>query len=335
MSGTARNMGPWARSGAGDLDFSQAEVQIYGPQAGTLATMRDALRNQGFRKITPHVQFEQLVEGLATAPADMLLLDDDQMPAEVCNLVRDVRFRRVGPNPFVSVIALSGGMDRQQAPLVLDSGTDDILLSPASANVFRTRLSRLVRARKPFVGTPNYVGPDRRNAERALDPDVPLIDAPNALRAKALGITEEPIAASIVRTYRAIGCQQVGRMGVTVRTVATDLKSRLAPESKDAARARLAQLSDELTALTAHMAEQGYDDLVDMLELTKSALGATMEADELNPKRLEVLGLHGDSLIAMLRSGGKPHDQLETGLQKAVVSVGRAATIGAPVHMAA
>ena len=60
-----------------------------------------------------------------------------------------------------------------------------------------------------------------------------------------------------------------------------------------------------------------------MLDLTKTAVSEAMQAGELNLKRLEVLRLHGDSLLALLRSNGTPDDELETGLKKAAATVRR------------
>ena len=73
-----------------------------------------------------------------------MLVDIDQRPAEVCNLIRDIRFRRLGKDPLVSVLAISGGIEKKKPPLVLNSGTDDILLSPISSDAVRSRLYRSV-----------------------------------------------------------------------------------------------------------------------------------------------------------------------------------------------
>ena len=157
MSAAAKHVNPWKLAGKSDLEFATAEVQVFAPQRGTVAMMRNMLRMQGFRKISVHTKLEEFAEGLVKEPADLVMVDIDQAPDDACRLVRDVRFRRRGPNPFVSVVATSGGIDNARAPVVVNSGLDDIWLRPTSAAVVGQRLNRLVQARKPFVGMPGYV----------------------------------------------------------------------------------------------------------------------------------------------------------------------------------
>ena len=321
VSAAAQRVNPWQGNDEVQLDFAAADVQVFAPHMSTLAMMRETLRAQGFRKIAGHTKLEELTDGLASKPADLVVVDIDQAPDETCNIVRDVRFRRSGLNPFVPVIATSGGLEETRVPMVVNSGTDDVWLRPTSAAAVSRRLDRLVRARKPFVGTPTYVGPDRRDSDRAANSDIPLLDAPNALRSKALGIDSEPLDQSIERTYRAIGNQQVRRMGASVRSAVDRLDG--GSEERQQLCPRLQRLCRELTDLTAHVRTQGYTDLSDMLDLANSALVETMQADVPSTKQLEVLRLHGDSLIAVLNADGAVHEQLGSSLQQAVASVGR------------
>ena len=71
---------------------------------------------------------------------------------------------------------------------VFNCGADDLLVKPLSPKQLMLRIEALARGRKPFVVTHDYIGPDRRKAERPGEGEpTPLIDVPNALRSKAAG----------------------------------------------------------------------------------------------------------------------------------------------------
>ncbi len=52
------------------------------------------------------------------------------------------------------------------------------------------RISILIRERKPFVVTSDYIGPDRRK-EGTRKSDFPMLEVPNSLKVKATGQKEE------------------------------------------------------------------------------------------------------------------------------------------------
>ena len=120
-------------------------------------------------------------------------------------------------------------------------------------------------------------------------------------------------------------------MGMAVRTTALDLEKQLAAQSETHGGKRLKQLYVELADLTRHLNDQTYDDLVHLLDLTKTAVSETMQAGELNLRRLEVLRLYGDSLLALLRSNGTADGELESGLRKAAATVRRLPSGQAPL----
>ncbi len=324
MTSASEIMNGWSGpSSCAELDFTEAEVQVYGPYMGAVAIMRDTLRHQGFRRITAHTKPEDLIADLAARQPDLLVVDVDEAPDKTCEIVRDIRFRREGTNPFIPVVAMSGGVQQIRASLIVNSGTDDVWLRPASASAVRTRLGRLVRSRKQFVGTPSYVGPDRRGPDRAGGGGIPLLDVPNRLRSRVLGITGESEADSIEETYRELATQQVRRMGFAIRSAVQQLRAMAASGQSARSDTRLQRLCGELDGLTAQLTEQGYTNLSGMLELAQAALAENAKADTLTAKQLEVLQLHGDSLIATVCSGGEGQEVLGTGLQQAAVRVGR------------
>ena len=58
---------------------------------------------------------------------------------------------------------------------------------PTSRGKIRKAIDAIIEARKPFVVTSEYVGPDRRNDTRDEADRIPRIPVPNSLRHKATG----------------------------------------------------------------------------------------------------------------------------------------------------
>jgi hypothetical protein len=95
-----------------------------------------------------------------------------------------VRLGDVGPNPFLVVILTTWALREDTVGRVMNSGADDIIVRPYSVSFLAERVRTLVDARKGFVVTGDYVGPDRRKAA-VRPPEVNLLDVPNTLRIKA------------------------------------------------------------------------------------------------------------------------------------------------------
>ena len=68
----------------------------------------------------------------------------------------------------------------------IDSGADDLIPKPISASRMIERIKLLIKSRKSFVVTTDYVGPERRKPSDRED-TLPGVEVPNPLRAKATG----------------------------------------------------------------------------------------------------------------------------------------------------
>ncbi len=99
-------------------------------------------------------------------------------------LIQEMRHQRLGPNPFIIVIMLLADADPDSVRKAIDSGTDDLLLMPVSPEQVFGRIEKLAKARKPFVVTHDYIGPDRRTKTRQFENSAPSLPAPNLLKAR-------------------------------------------------------------------------------------------------------------------------------------------------------
>ncbi|MCK5041702.1 MAG: response regulator transcription factor [Sphingomonadales bacterium] len=166
------------------MSIEDARILLVSSNHGPKSIIKTILMNMGFVNITLADSYETLEESLINYPPDMLVFDSDFSTDEVYKLVKRVRHNDLGINPFITVIALSNQPTEDVVEGVMQSGVDDLFIQPYSTGQFIGRITALIEARKPFVVTSDYIGPDRRTFERRGEGEViPLINVPNALRA--------------------------------------------------------------------------------------------------------------------------------------------------------
>lgn len=128
--------------------------------------LRNALAAEGFKDVRPVGRLASVREIMAATLVDLLILDADTPDGDAIALVSDIRNSRLGRNPFLPIIFVTWDADRTTINRAANSGVDFILMKPLSPTQLFTRIKSLVSDRKPFVATPGYIGPERREKER-------------------------------------------------------------------------------------------------------------------------------------------------------------------------
>ena len=165
------------------LSFSDAQVLLFDPIAANRAATRSALTTLGFRGVIAISEISELERAWNDQPFDLLVADITQHAAEVCEMVRAVRSGDVGSNPFAHVVLMAWKLERDSVQRALSCGSDDLITRPFSNDFFAARVRVHTEARKPFVVTNEYLGPDRRKDTDRNSNN--LISVPNLLLAKA------------------------------------------------------------------------------------------------------------------------------------------------------
>ncbi|WP_255542631.1 two-component system response regulator [Azospirillum sp. INR13] len=169
-----------------DYDFSQVDAAIIDSQLNTARVFRDVLIRLGFRRVELFDSVRAAAGLLTAAMPDLLLLDADGEDSEAFRFIRALRNEPAVPNPFACVIVTTWAPTPALLTRVTNVGGDDLLMKPVSPKQVRDRIVSLIEARKGFVVTADYTGPDRRKSPRD-GAQVPVLDAPNTLRLKAVG----------------------------------------------------------------------------------------------------------------------------------------------------
>lgn len=164
--------------------FESVSLMLVDPNRDVRSSIRTSLRLEGFGEVRDTHRVDRANDWINDAAPDILIADADLLDGAACNLFHDIRHQVLGEDPFVPIIAVSNAQMPPRLRMAIDAGADHILARPVTIEGLLERVSLLIRQRKPFVVTCDYIGPDRRNRPRP-GPSAPLIEVPNALRAKA------------------------------------------------------------------------------------------------------------------------------------------------------
>ena len=166
----------------------------------------DALVPRGIRDAAVCRSAESL-RGALAQPIDLLLCDVDLPGLDFCALAQDIRFGRIGANPFTVLIATARPSTATDLGKVFASGVDYIVLKPMTADLVIRRLDAFTRARKPFVVTDDFIGPSRRSKRRNDGSDDDVTPVPNTLRVKVLHNNRVALMPKLME----IGQQRMGK----------------------------------------------------------------------------------------------------------------------------
>ncbi len=119
---------------------------------------------------------------------DFIVIDLDLPDGITSDFINHVCSGNLGMNTFLPIIAVNWDANMESVKLAVDAGVDDLLATPLSVKAFLGRIEGLVKNRKPFVVTSDYIEPDRhRGGRHEASSDIPLFHVPNTLCDKAAG----------------------------------------------------------------------------------------------------------------------------------------------------
>lgn len=168
--------------------FEHVALILCDPKHDHRRTLRTSLVAEGFRSIKDVSELAILTDITEKTVPDLIVIDLDMPDGNASEFINNVRTGALGMNPFIPIIAVTWDANMDSVKPAVDAGVDDLLAAPLSVKALMARIEALVRNRKPFVVTSDYIGPDRRRMGRQRDvSEIPLFHVPNTLREKAAG----------------------------------------------------------------------------------------------------------------------------------------------------
>ncbi|MCC6920962.1 MAG: hypothetical protein IT548_17330 [Alphaproteobacteria bacterium] len=165
--------------------YDLATVGVYDPVAMNRTGMRNVLYMLGFRDIETYATVDDLRQACSERDFDLLSLEASKPNDPAYDFIHRVRRGGIGRNPFAVIVVTTWLPESQLVRRVLDSGADDLLCRPFATNMLAERIRTHALARKGFVVTSDYVGPDRRKDAARAGGTKP-IDVVNSLKLKAV-----------------------------------------------------------------------------------------------------------------------------------------------------
>jgi DNA-binding response OmpR family regulator len=276
--------------------------------------LRDLFLAQGLKQIVCHSNISSLRDVMAEVPPDLLILGDDFDPG-IFDLVKEIRFQKLGENPFMLISMLVSPAHRDALERAIEAGVDDIIIKPVSPERIQERLKLVTFHRRPFIATDGYVGPERKTEAPtgARVRRFPVINTllekvhgrdmdKFALKAAVEGSLQQVLQAQLDSQSFRLGevCERLVNAydtGSITDNVQSDLLM-LADVLKDAGNVATRLKDEQLSALCISLAENviqiadHYTDPssleIDLIRKLTMAFKMAMKAPEENPDAMEL-----------------------------------------------
>jgi CheY-like chemotaxis protein len=197
------------------ISFSLGAIRMLmgEPNPQVRGSFRSALFSSGLRGIEDCASALRSHELLADRIFDLAVLDADMEDSDVVGIIRLLREKKVGKDPFITVILIADPPMAERARQLVSAGADAILIRPVSVQLLHAKITQLIDSRRPYVVTQDYIGPERRTEARPGTMPIPQIPVPSNLRNRAHGKTDDSIhLKAVAETWEVIKRQRVDRL---------------------------------------------------------------------------------------------------------------------------
>ena len=169
-------------------------VVIAAKTHGMAQLIRMSLRGMGIRSLHIVLNTKQATEVFQTSHPDVMVAVVEQAENdEGLDMIRFIRRWDKSPNPRIPIVAASQRAELAVVNAVINNGGNEFVVIPASADQLMKKVLSAVQSNRPFIDTPDYVGPERR---RRVDP---TYAGPERRVASVQGAPEPtPVEATIV-----------------------------------------------------------------------------------------------------------------------------------------
>lgn len=195
------------------LAYEGIRTQIALTNQAVRSAIRGVLQAKGFRSISDVTSMVAVHDSIEAGHVDLVIASTHLGYDETPLLIKEMRNQRLGSNPFVVVMLLLENADPDLVRSIVSTGTDDLLVMPVAPGQVISRVEGLTRARKRFVVTHDYIGPDRRKAERPGTAQAASFEPPNPMALRSTDIMDEGRFRQLIKT----GSDTLNRIAISVQ----------------------------------------------------------------------------------------------------------------------
>lgn len=273
--------------------FENIRVLLAEPSSSLRGKLKALLRERGAKHIFDTGNLGDAIDIVRTERIDLLIGDTKMPEGDLSQLIYQIRHGEIGENPFIVTITLLSNSDEALVQKVIDSGTDHVMLKPFDVAEVIGCIESLTHARKKFVVTTDYIGPNRRTSPHPGTMSIPLIDIPNPLRSQMTGqMTKPALKRSINSAMETINDQKVVRHTYQVGWLMAEIMKVDSGETLDSGDATISGHLDRLRAvskdLTKRIKKTRYAHVTDLC-MTLSNTAESLAKNNFNQLDIELL----------------------------------------------
>lgn len=253
--------------------------------------LREMFVAEGIKNISTHANAQSLRSLMFEVPPDLLILSDD-FDEDVFEMVKEVRFNKLGQNPFCIISLLIGQKSIANIEKAIEVGADDIVIKPVDSKKMHERLRLTTFFRQPFVATADYVGPDRKSGTDR-HPGARRVEVLNTMQEKANGRTfeqweiKEAVSESLAKVVEAQLTSQSMKMGALCDIILTAYRSNSVTPEVQTHLATLASILKEAAAMANHIKDQSIESLC--LSLAENVSTMEMNYENLDDAEVDLI----------------------------------------------
>lgn len=146
-------------------DLKRMKVLIVDPNAYMRGVVADSLRRLMVTNINAAASAMEAFTVGRTFKPDVIFVDWDAGRMSGLEFTREIRRNTTGLARETPIILLAGIIDHEQLMAARQSGINEFLLKPVSAQGVLSRIEEVVLRPRKFIDSRNYVGPCRRRKE--------------------------------------------------------------------------------------------------------------------------------------------------------------------------
>jgi DNA-binding response OmpR family regulator len=175
------------------MSWEDVDILLVNAEVQGRAGLRNIMMQQGYRGVRDVATVSDARARIQMSPPDLLVVDSSMPDGDSIAMIEDIRFKRLGYNPFLVIMVMIWSPSRETVDRILKCGVDDLLARPHAPMKVMERMNYFAGNRHQFIVTSEYIGPHRgdrkknEGAEIDLADDLLRIDVPNTLGAKAAG----------------------------------------------------------------------------------------------------------------------------------------------------
>ncbi len=149
----------------GNTTLSAKTILVAETQPFLRSIIVDILRNIGITKIHTAGSCAEAVTQIRTWLPDAVIMDWNLKGGTGVKLADWIRTGKNSPNPELPIVIVTGDTSQEKILEARDCGIDEIIVKPVVPKAVISRVKLLFMAKRDFVSSHSFIGPDRRRRE--------------------------------------------------------------------------------------------------------------------------------------------------------------------------